>query len=109
MRMWMIDPTKMCNQHLLGEHVELHMLVGSLKKGRSIAGFAALVEVSSINSRHAELATEMESRGMVHKSPLTSDFPPFGSVDRAKSLQNLVSRCEKCAQRNNHQERSQPI
>lgn len=25
MRMWMVDPTIMCRQHLLGEHYELHV------------------------------------------------------------------------------------
>ena len=24
MRMWLVDPKFMCNQHLLGEHVEMH-------------------------------------------------------------------------------------
>ena len=30
MRMWMVNPGFMCNKHLLGEHVECHMLVGHL-------------------------------------------------------------------------------
>ena len=25
MRMWMVNPKMMCNKHLLGEHVELHL------------------------------------------------------------------------------------
>jgi hypothetical protein len=30
MRMWMVPPKVMCRKHLLGEHVEIHMLAGSL-------------------------------------------------------------------------------
>jgi len=28
--MWMTPPAGMCRKHLLGEHVELHMLLGQL-------------------------------------------------------------------------------
>ena len=34
--MWNIKTEKMCNQHLLGEHVEMHMFVGTLNKNKSI-------------------------------------------------------------------------
>lgn len=36
MRMWMVPPELMCRQHLLGEHVELHMFVGAINKGTSV-------------------------------------------------------------------------
>lgn len=39
MRMWMVPPIVMCQQHLLGEHVEMHMLIGAMKKGTSMAGY----------------------------------------------------------------------
>lgn len=47
MRMWMIDPKKMCNKHLFGEHVELHMFVGIINKNKSLAGYLKnkLIEV----------------------------------------------------------------
>ena len=38
MRMWMLPPECMCRKHLLGEHVELHMLLGSMRRGKSIEG-----------------------------------------------------------------------
>lgn len=41
MRMWMLPPETMCRKHLLGEHVELHMLLGSLRRGKNIDGFLA--------------------------------------------------------------------
>jgi hypothetical protein len=99
MRMWLVDPRLMCSQHLLGEHVELHMLVGSLKRGRNIAGFLrdGLVELNSIRRRHTELVAEMHRRGYVHKSPL----PEFrarraGSVDATANLKELARRCGDC-------------
>ena len=41
MRQWNIDPHCMCRKHLLGEHTEMHMAVGTLRRGLSIAGFFA--------------------------------------------------------------------
>jgi pyrimidine dimer DNA glycosylase len=99
MRMWMVDPRKMCDQHLLGEHVELHMLVGSLRKKKTLTGFldGGLVELHSIRTRHAELVIEMKSRGFRHASPL----PPFrakraGKVSIQLNLQELARRCRAC-------------
>ena len=99
MRMWLVDPRLMCSQHLLGEHVELHMLVGSLNRGKNIAGFLrdGLVELRSIRRRHEELVVEMQRRGFVHKSPL----PAFGrrragQVDVTANLKELARRCVDC-------------
>lgn len=39
MRMWLVPPSHMCRKHLLGEHVELHMLLGTLKKGNPSPAF----------------------------------------------------------------------
>ena len=39
MRMWMVDPKIMCRKHLLGEHVEHHMFVGTINKRISIVGY----------------------------------------------------------------------
>jgi hypothetical protein len=102
MRMWMVDPRKMCDQHLLGEHVELHMLVGTLVRKRSVAGFVAnkLIEVHNVRSRHAELVIEMTRRGMKHKSPLpTFRAVKLGKVDPRINLKELARRCSACKQR----------
>ena len=102
MRMWMVNPRLLCPRHLLGEHLELHMLVGTLRKGRSISGFLrdGLVEVQSVRQRHRELAEEMASRGMNHQSPL----PAFharraGRVDIPRNLRELARRCPDCRAR----------
>lgn len=108
MRMWMVDPVTMCDQHLLGEHVELHMLAGTLARGRSIAGFIAkgLLEPSSMQSRHEAIAAEMGDRGFRHKSPLPEcevDALPQAArdarVDVRIAAAELGRRCERCRAR----------
>lgn len=100
--MWMTNPSMMCDNHLLGEHVEIHMLVGCIRKGKSLQGYInkGLVELGKLRDRHDELVVEMKTRGIKHKSPL----PPFdsvrgGKVDLNKSYNELSSRCKQCAKK----------
>lgn len=99
MRMWMVDPSLLCRQHLLGEHKELHMLVGTLLKGISVAGYinGGLAEIHSIKKRHKQLVKEMENRGYNHQSPL-KQFTSYraGRVDVDESNRELIKRCEHC-------------
>ena len=107
MRMWMIDPKILCHKHLLGEHGELHMFIPSFHKKYRIDNRVAPVvqiELSSYQSRHDELATEMLRRGMNHKSPLP-ELPDFSylppeqyeaKVDKEVSKRDLRDRCEDC-------------
>jgi hypothetical protein len=104
-RMWGIDPKKLCNQHLLGEHVEMHMFVGCIKKGISLKGYYdnKLVCTDLIKKRHDDLMAEMISRGMKHKSPiveidLLGDFK-YGEIDIEANINELISRCSKCRDR----------
>ena len=105
MRMWMVDPSLMCDRHLMGEHVECHILVGSLQKGRSISGFIKkdLLEPSSLISRHERLAQEMLYRGFNHKSVLPEfsleglpEKEKLNKIDIFKSHKELKSRCSRC-------------
>lgn len=103
-RMWMVEPSVLCRQHLLGEHKELHQLVGAIRKGRwnVIEGHANLgqVETRSIIERHDELVLEMTRRGMNHKSPLPPfEASDFGEVDVLDSLLDLTDRCKRCRAR----------
>jgi hypothetical protein len=102
MRMWNVDPKFLCRKHLLGEHVELHMLVGTIVRGKSISGFieTGLVEVHSITKRHERLVEEMARRGFQHKSPLpVFESYAAGRVDRRKNLVELSRRCPECRKR----------
>lgn len=106
--MWMTDPAGMCDKHLLGEHVECHMLAGTLARRRSITGFIdkRLLEPDSLTARHDELAREMGARGFRHRSPLPAPelghLPPSARgrvVDREASRADLLARCDACAGR----------
>ena len=72
MRMWMVDPRVMCRQHLLGEHVEIHMFVGAISRGKSVKGYLekGLLEVHNMYARHEELMEEMKRRGYNHSSDI---------------------------------------
>jgi hypothetical protein len=99
----MVDPAIMCRQHLLGEHKEIHMLVGSIRKGKSLNGYLerGLIEPQGIEKRHEEIVREMLARGYNHKSPLgeISEDTPRGFVPRFDSELELIMRCKKCRQR----------
>lgn len=99
MRMWMVNPRLMCRRHLLGEHVELHMLAASLRRGISLSGYIEkrLVELHNIGVRHARLVKELERRGYRHRSPLTGLYSRReGRVDRRGNLRELAARCAQC-------------
>lgn len=107
MRMWMIEPKILCRKHLLGEHVELHMLVGSIKRKKRLDGFVrnGLLELGSLAERHNDLVAEMTKRGYNHASPL--DVPDISylsnnvvdaKVDREAALKDLLERCDECKQ-----------
>jgi len=98
-RMWMIDPKKMCRQHLLGEHKELHQLIGSLNKGKSIKGHVdkGQVEVHNIKVRHKELVKELLRRGYKHESPLAKfKSQRLGKINIIQNYEELIRRCEEC-------------
>lgn len=105
MRMWMTPPETMCRKHLLGEHVELHMFVGTVRKGISVEGFLAkgLLEPASVYARHEDLVDEMTRRGYEHKSPLPAGelhrltYEQYWvKIDRQTSLAELHRRCPEC-------------
>jgi hypothetical protein len=97
--MWNVDPKLLCRNHLLGEHRELHALVGMINKGIRLGGYIdnGLIEVHTITERHKQLVFEMEQRGYNHKSPLQK-FNEFkcGIVDSDANLIELQTRCEFC-------------
>ncbi len=104
MRMWMVPPSIMCNKHLLGEHVELHMLVGAINKNKSLKGFIekGLVETHNIEARHSELVEEIRKRNYKHNSSL----PKFttttqGFINNEENKKELARRCEKCKSKQN--------
>lgn len=109
MRMWMVDPQFMCRQHLLGEHREIHALIGSMRKGLRLDGFIqkGILEPKSAHTRHDDLVLEMERRGYRHDTPIDAFefhelisrlYHPANSVEVARewSYNELMERCESC-------------
>lgn len=75
MRIWDVDPARLCRAHLLGEHRELHAVWAVLTQGK--AGYARHPEVrrwegrlAALFARHDALVDEMARRGYRHASPL---------------------------------------
>ena len=99
MRMWCVDPEVLCRQHLLGEHLELHLFAGTILANKSLKGYIknGLVEVHNIRKRHRFLVREMKRRQYNHKSELPSFIAPIlGKVDRKANLIELSRRCSEC-------------
>ena len=107
MRMWMVDPREMCQAHLLGEHREMHALVGMLSRKKKIQGYIdnKLLQPRLIKQRHDELVEEMLRRGMNHHTILIFDeslleYLPVehknAIVDPIESKKELIRRCVRC-------------
>jgi len=110
MRMWMVDPRILCRNHLLGEHLEHHIFIGTIKKRKCVDGYIKnnYFQPRALFERHNSLVREMERRGYNHKSPIMESdcdicYLPFEyqiwQIDRKKSLNDLLSRCHKCLKR----------
>ena len=104
MRQWLVEPELVCRQHLLGEHVEHHMFIGSISRGKSVKGFLrdGLLDPKTLRTRHAQLVDEMIRRGYNHKSPLIDidiSHLPDGKIDIDRNIEDLRNRCEECAKR----------
>ena len=106
--MWLANPKLMCDRHLLGEHVEIHMIVGSMRKQKRLDGFFnnRLIQLDAIYNRHQELVNEMQERGMDHNSPLdqkeirklSRKYKEFKNVDIdvESNIDDLCNRCSNC-------------
>jgi len=75
MRIWDIPPERLCREHLLGEHRELHAVWSILthdKKGYRQHPETRRWEgkMAALYKRHALLVQDMEKRGYRHHSPL---------------------------------------
>jgi hypothetical protein len=106
MRIWDIPPEKLCQNHLLGEHSELHAIWSILINGKK--GYAYHPEtlrwsgkLKALYLRHEILVDEMKKRGYTHKSPLNSAFATGISVqnDVLDTVEDQIQllRTKKCS------------
>jgi predicted patatin/cPLA2 family phospholipase len=105
MRIWDIPPEKLCRNHLLGEHRELHAIWSILTKGKK--GYANHPEtkrwrkrLKALYLRHEDLVKEMIHRGYRHQSQLdlrlaTGEGKQTEYVDRPESQMNILKK-KKC-------------
>jgi len=75
MRIWDISPRRLCRNHLLGEHRELHAIWTVLTEGKT--GYSRHPEtlrwkgrLKALYIRHQRLVEEIKRRGYRHKSPI---------------------------------------
>jgi hypothetical protein len=75
MRIWDLPPRRLCRQHLLGEHRELHAIWAIITQDKK--GYAQHPETKrwrgklrALYSRHGELVAEMTRRGYQHHTDL---------------------------------------
>jgi hypothetical protein len=106
--MWMVDPKLLCNNHLLGEHNEIHkhrhVFIKNWKITNRVNSGNVQIEPRSMKSRHDELALEMYRRwnkqhASMYEQPDISKYSEYErnvKVDIKKSLNDLCLRCEKC-------------
>jgi len=106
--MWNVNPSFMCTAHLVSEHREMHMLAGALNGRMRLSGHVArgLIELDNVHQRHDGLVTEMQDRGLRHRSPLPQvrargDLAP-GYVCETVSAAELQRRCTSCRDRFKH-------
>ena len=111
MRMWMLPPETMCRKHLLGEHVELHMLSpeaygagktftgsspGSWRTpGACSGGTKSLCsKCSGAAHRHASPLDEAECETLARRYGHTGT-----GIDAGANAAELARRCPECAKR----------
>ena len=75
MRIWDIPPEKMCRQHLLGEHRELHALWSIITNNKKAYAHHPETmrwrgKLKALYLRHEALVYEMTKRGYKHHTPL---------------------------------------
>lgn len=95
MRVWDVPADELCDQHLLGEHAEIHAVWSVIVNDKQ--GYKHHPEVSrwrgnlpAIALRHDEVAACLSARGFRHASPLDS-LPMPDRRMAAVSLLNSVA------------------
>jgi len=74
-RIWCVPVSELDRQHLLGEHAELHCIVGALLgKYKAYSNHPETLRfqnrIQQLYKRHSDQAAEMTKRGYRHNSPL---------------------------------------
>jgi hypothetical protein len=91
MRIWDVNPSKLCRKHLLAEHRELHGLWNILTKHGGMGGYSKHPETlrwvgkeAALYKRHDELVKEFIKRNYLHKTPLNK------KIAKGESSQDIL-------------------
>jgi hypothetical protein len=81
-RIWCVPVSELDRQHLLGEHAELHCIVGALlgkyEAFRNHPETLRLKDrIDQLYFRHGEQVQEMIKRGYRHNTPLPQSNQPY--------------------------------
>ncbi len=114
LRIWDIPTTRLCRQHLLGEHLELHIAWNIITQDQQ-SYWSNHKEtnrwrnkLAALWLRHEEQVGEMRRRGYNHKSPLDITLATGEVVQLEhiypidKQIETLRKRCEVCDERFNY-------
>ncbi len=103
MRVWDVEPSLLCRQHLLGEHRELHGLWNILTIHAGKGGYSRHPETlrwvgktNALFSRHELLVVEMSRRGYRHASELdrslaSGSFVQNALIDSIEDQQRMLA------------------
>ena len=106
MRIWDISPEKLCREHLLGEHHELHAIWAILTQGK--VGYSHHPEtirwrgkLRALYHRHDLLVDEMIHRGYNHHSVLDKNLASGSRIQNnyvdSPNVQIKILRRKNCA------------
>ena len=81
-RIWCVPVSELDRQHLLGEHAELHCIVGALQdKYKAYQNHPQTLRfkdhIEQLYFRHEQQVQEMQKRGYKHSSPLPKSNQPY--------------------------------
>jgi hypothetical protein len=103
MRIWDLEPERLCDRHLLGEHRELHAIWTVLTTGKR--GYARHPEtlrwrdrLAALYARHDAEVAEMRRRGFRPANPL-GERPATGSAHQTERVDSVEDQRARLAAR----------
>ena len=108
-RIWSVPASELDRQRLLGEHAELHCIVGALLgKYKAYQNHPETLRfkgrIEQLYGRHAEQLREMQERGYRHHSPLPQNkqLYTYSEEEYERDHEELVQRQRKASANQAH-------
>ena len=101
-RIWCVPVSELNRQHLLGEHAELHCIIGALQgKYKAYRNHPETIRfqnrIEQLNDRHNQQVIEMHNRGYKHHSPIPGSTRQYiySEEEYQRDHQELINRQKK--------------